>query len=139
MVAVKHVLLFCFLMSSMAATAFAQPGTPVTCLAAADGDDLWVEDAQGLRVRVRLLGIDAREWNEPGGPEAKAFLQAICEDSPTLYLEEDPEVVSYDPWGRNLRWVWTSDGRLVQRLIMDAGHAERYTDQELAHAGRLDD
>jgi endonuclease YncB( thermonuclease family) len=41
-----------------------------------DGDTLIIEDAGGIRTRVRLRSINAPEMDEPGGPEAKAALEA---------------------------------------------------------------
>lgn len=42
-----------------------------------DGDGVWLDDGDGnpktLR-DVRLFGINAPEWNRPGGQEAKIFL-----------------------------------------------------------------
>lgn len=135
--AIAHRIGLALLLILLCAPCGAEPGTPVTCISAADGDDLWVEDAQGLRVRVRLLGIDAWEWNEEGGPEAKAFLQSLCERYPTMYLEEDPKADYCDRWGRNLRWVWTSDSQLVQRLLLDAGHARPFMVDTTAHPERV--
>lgn len=41
-----------------------------------DGDTIEIVDAGGIRTRVRLRDVDAPEMDEPGGPEAKAALEA---------------------------------------------------------------
>ena len=41
-----------------------------------DGDTIVIEDAGGIQTWVRLRRIDAPEMDEPGGPEAKAALEA---------------------------------------------------------------
>jgi len=41
-----------------------------------DGDTIVIEDAAGIQTWIRLRRIDAPEMDEPGGPEAKAALEA---------------------------------------------------------------
>ena len=41
-----------------------------------DGDTIEITDAGGIRTRVRFRDVDAPELDEPGGPEAKAELEA---------------------------------------------------------------
>lgn len=49
-------------------------GELVTVLKVYDGDTLRVI-WRGQKVRVRLIDVNAPEWNQPGGPEAKAALE----------------------------------------------------------------
>lgn len=45
-----------------------------------DGDGLWFEDGDGnpkTYLQVRLFGINAPEYNAPGGSEAKQFLRRM--------------------------------------------------------------
>jgi len=46
-------------------------------IAVADGDTVTVLDAQQQRHRVRLLGIDAPERNQPFGAESGAYLRGM--------------------------------------------------------------
>ena len=43
-----------------------------------DGDSMRIE-LRGIQVDLRLLGVDAPEWDAKGGPEAKAFVEAWIE------------------------------------------------------------
>ena len=66
----KFVALFFFLLLAIPASA-----EEAHVLRVIDGDSLRIE-LRGLEMDLRLLGIDAPEWNTPGGPKAKAFVQA---------------------------------------------------------------
>ena len=85
-----------------------------------DGDSLRIE-LRGIEVQLRLLGVDAPEWNQPGGPEAKAFVEGWLAQGGTIDLEYDRK--RYGKYGRLLAWVWR-DGRLLQEDMVRAGHAE---------------
>ena len=57
----------------------------VQVMSVIDGDDIVVQvdesnwpEIDGTPLRVRLWGIDAPEWNQPYGREAKAALQRLC-------------------------------------------------------------
>ena len=60
-----------------------------------DGDTFVAEGPGAVRVRMRLRNFDAPELDEPGGPEAKAALEARL-------LDKRVEVRSYatDRYGR---------------------------------------
>ncbi len=68
-----------------------------------DGDDIVVRvdesnwpEIDGTQLRVRLWGIDAPEWNQPYGREAKAELQRLCSGGFGL------EVIDRDIYRRNI-------------------------------------
>lgn len=65
---------------------------------AIDGDT--VETSVG---RVRLVGYDAWEWDEPRGPEARYFLNYLC--GGTDYLDVD-DLEPRDRYGRILGYLW---------------------------------
>lgn len=63
-----------------------------------DGDTLWVvPDAGGKPQKLRLLGIDAPEICQPGGPEARDALQALVGRQ-----KVEVEVQRNDDYGRGL-------------------------------------
>ncbi len=90
-----------------------------------DGDTvrLWVD--VGLLtyvfVSVRLLGVNCPELREPGGPEAKAFLEEMLpKDTPVLLrTEKNNWQRSFERWLASIR---TADGRDVASEIVAAGH-----------------
>ena len=48
-----------------------------TVLHVIDGDTIIVRTAKSRRIKIRLYGIDAPEWNQPGGSDAKAALRQL--------------------------------------------------------------
>jgi micrococcal nuclease len=100
------------------------PGAePVTVKRAVDGDTVELSDGR----RVRYLGIDTPEHNEPFFEEAKQFNARLVEGKPA-WLEFDIEKT--DRYDRLLAFVWVKDGddaRLVNAEILRAGLARVYT------------
>lgn len=98
---------------------------------AVDGDTLRVEVtgpgplSRGEH-RVRLLEIDSPELDGEAGPECGATAAAtfVRERAPAgtrIWLEADRR--DLDRFGRPLRYVWTVDGAMLNRAIVEAGHA----------------
>ncbi len=79
-----------------------------------DGDTIDVEVA-GETYRLRYIGIDAPEPQQPGGSEAKEANRLLV-DGQVVQLEKD--VSDTDEYGRLLRYVYVGDifvnGRLVE-------------------------
>ena len=99
-----------------------------------DGDSLRIE-VRGIQVECRLLGIDAPEWNQPGGTEAKAFVEEWIADGGTIDLEYDKK--RYGKYGRLLAWIWR-DGHLLQEDMVRTGHAEvKWISEKDKHYQRL--
>ena len=99
-----------------------------------DGDSLRIE-LRGLELDLRLLGIDAPEWNKPGGPEAKAFVKAWIGEDMTIDLEFDKK--RYGKYGRLLAWVWLN-GQLLQEELIKSGNARmRWIKEKDKHYQRL--
>lgn len=96
-----------------------------------DGDTVIV-DADGERLRVRLIGIDTPETVQPGtpvecfGPQASEAAKAL-QDGRSVYLEFDATQGQIDRYGRTLAYVWLPDGRMVNQVLVRDGFADEYT------------
>jgi len=89
-----------------------------------DGDTLVVEDADGSSLRVRAFGVRAPETDERCGPEATASLgHAIGKE---VRLLEDGR--TQDRFGRDLRYLVTPDGILVDAALVRMGSARAWRD-----------
>jgi len=75
-----------------------------------DGDTVELSNGE----KVRLLGINAPEINEPFGEEAKEFLSKMLEGK-KVYLEEDFKV--RDGYGRLLAFVFIDDKNINLELV----------------------
>lgn len=77
--------------------------------------------------RVRLLEIDSPEMDtatdraECGAAQATAFLRDRLPRGTAVALEADRE--DTDRFGRALRYVWTTDGRLINQAVVASGNA----------------
>jgi micrococcal nuclease len=92
-----------------------------------DGDSLVVE-VRGLRVAVRVAGVNCPEWDAPGGEEATAYTTAWIASDPAVVLEAAQDCYTtkpdcWDKYGRLLVFVWRGDSMLQEDLLR-AGHAE---------------
>ncbi|PJF34872.1 MAG: nuclease [Candidatus Thermofonsia Clade 1 bacterium] len=102
-----------------------------------DGDtaDILVN---GERWRVRMLGMDTPESVaqdrpvECFGRAAAARARQLLEGQ-TVYLERDTSQDDRDRFGRHLRFVWFSDGRLFNLQMIAEGYAFEYTYRGNAH------
>lgn len=68
---------------------------------------------------VRILGIQAPELRDPGGPEAKEFLRNWLATSPPVFLATDGK---RDKYGR-LLGDFVAEDRAVSEAMLAAGHA----------------
>ncbi|MCX8060755.1 MAG: thermonuclease family protein, partial [Aquificaceae bacterium] len=59
------------------------------------------------------------------GKEAKRFTQSLLPAGGKVYLEFD--VQKTDRYGRLLAYVWLSDGRMLNEVIIKEGYAQVYT------------
>lgn len=87
-------------------------------LNAIDGDSVRVV-MNGRTHEVRLIGIDAPEWGQEYGNQAKCEVLRLCHGRP-VRLEYDRE--RRDRYGRLLAYVYC-DGRLVNEAMVRAGLA----------------
>ncbi|CAN5922139.1 thermonuclease family protein [soil metagenome] len=106
---------------------------PAVVTRVVDGDTIrvQVDDPGGALAvgehRVRLLEIDSPEMDagtgvpECGAAEATAYLRARLSRGDVVRLESDRE--NADRYGRALRYVWSSDGHLLNRALVASGNA----------------
>ncbi|CAN5618681.1 thermonuclease family protein [soil metagenome] len=96
-----------------------------------DGDtvDMTIE---GVKERVRLIGIDTPETKKPNtpvqcfGPEATAFTKSMLPEGTAVYLERDVE--ARDVYGRLLGYAYLVDtGDFVNLEIVRQGYAHTLT------------
>lgn len=96
-----------------------------------DGDTLTV-NMNGTSERVRLIGIDTPETQDPRKPvqcfgkAATAFTRQLIGSS-SVRLEHDPLSSNRDRYDRLLRYAYLPDGRLVQAEILREGYGFAYT------------
>jgi len=96
-----------------------------------DGDTIKINIAGKLE-SVRLIGINAPESVDPYKPvecygkQASADLTALLSGT-AITLVADPTQTDRDKYDRLLRYVFLSDGRLVNELLISNGDAREYT------------
>ncbi|OGW37125.1 MAG: hypothetical protein A2Y97_10595 [Nitrospirae bacterium RBG_13_39_12] len=91
-----------------------------------DGDTVSII-LDNRRKKVRLIGIDAPEISQrPWGMKAKKYMETILSSSGwNVKLEYD--VDKRDKYGRILAYLWTTDGELINLLMLKNGYAMLYT------------
>ena len=75
-----------------------------TVVEVVDGDTFQLKSGK----RIRLMGVDAPEYNRCGGKEAKEFLGSLIFGKQVKLTEETPEA-----YGRTLALVWVGDLSLI--------------------------
>ena len=104
---------------------------PYTVLKVVDGDTIHV-DANGKRLKIRMIGLDTPETVDPRKPvqcfglEASAQAKTIL-GGQSVYLETDPSQDTVDRFGRTLAYVWTESGRLFNLDMITDEFAFEYT------------
>lgn len=100
-------------------------------LAVIDGDTVDVRIGSRT-VSVRMLGINTPETGGPYrvaqcfGNEASANARRLLAGA-AVFLQDDPQQDDVDQYGRWLRYVWLSDGRLFNLEAIAQGFALEYT------------
>lgn len=93
-----------------------------------DGDTLWVRDSTGVSggktLKVRIVGIDAPEVCQAGGPEAREALRLHVLGLPVTLTS--PSSRSHDDYGRLLARV-DKQGEDVGRWMVRHGQAWSYS------------
>ncbi len=91
-----------------------------------DGDTVTVLVGKNSE-RVRLIGIDAPELGqEPWGEISKKHLAGIIASS-SWKAKMEYDVERRDKYGRLLAYLWTKDGKLVNRMMVEDGYAFLFT------------
>jgi len=104
---------------------------PYRVASVSDGDTIRVE-IDGKKQTLRFIGVDTPEVSAPNKPvqcyarQASAFTKSLLNGS-TVYLESDERTDDKDRYGRILRYVYMTDGRLVQAELLRNGYAFAYT------------
>ncbi|HEY4513751.1 MAG TPA: thermonuclease family protein [Candidatus Paceibacterota bacterium] len=96
-----------------------------------DGDTV-VLSVDGKNITVRLIGLDTPETSDPRKPvqcfgkEASQKAEAILRGQ-NVRIEFDPTQGSLDKYGRTLAYIFLSDGRLFNKLMIEGGYGHEYT------------
>lgn len=96
-----------------------------------DGDTITV-DMNGTTERVRFIGVDTPETQDPRtsvqcfGKAASEFTKSFIGNSP-VRLEADPTNTNRDRYNRLLRYVYLPDGRLANAELIRQGYGFAYT------------
>ena len=108
----------------------------------ADGDTLDIQDDEGAKHRIRLIGADTPEVVkpnspvEPFGPEASAYTKKVIADCGSqVRIAFDGDQI--DRYGRNLAMVYlqTSEGEvLLNELLIREGLARAQTQYRFSKA-----
>ena len=83
-----------------------------------DGDTFTLK---GQSRRIRVWGLDAPEWNHPGGSDATATLRQMISGE-TLTCQ----VLDMDRYGRYVAQCFLPDGRDIAAEMIRAGVATEY-------------
>lgn len=95
-----------------------------------DGDTIEV-DMNGAREKVRFIGIDTPETHKPNtpvqcfGPEASDFTKNAI-GTQSVRLEADPKGDNRDRYNRLLRYVYLTDGTLLNQKVIAEGFGFAY-------------
>ena len=104
-----------------------QPGdgqlVPVTPVRVIDGDTFEAALAGGTALIVRIFGVNTPERGERCAGEATARLAQLTANRVLLMADERLE----DAGGRQLRYVFTPDGRSIDAALVAAGLAVAWT------------
>ncbi len=100
------------------------PGAlPVRVVRIIDGDTLEVRSAE-TSLTVRLYGVDTPEREEACYQEATDRLEELA--GGTVQLLPDARLT--DPFDRQLRYVYTADGTLIDEALVAEGYGLAWTD-----------
>lgn len=96
-----------------------------------DGDTIAV-NMNGKVESIRLIGVDTPETHKPHtpvqcyGPAASAYTKQLI-GSGRVRLEADSQNTDRDRYNRLLRYVYTSDNKLVEAELIKNGYGFAYT------------
>ena len=103
-----------------------QDNDAVPVITVYDGDTVSIVISR-KREKVRLIGIDAPEMGQkPWGEEAKRYLESILQNS-DWKVRVEFDVEKTDQYGRVLAYIWTTDRRLINLMMIKSGYAMFYT------------
>jgi endonuclease YncB( thermonuclease family) len=83
-----------------------------------DGDTFWIDAAE---VRIRVWGLDAPEWDRPGGSAATAELSRLIAGQTLSCRQRD-----IDQYGRIVGQCFLPDGRDITAAMIASGTAREF-------------
>lgn len=96
-----------------------------------DGDTFWCIDNKGLKVKVRLIGIDAPESRNVFNVKKQPFGKAASTYAEDLLLHKlvrlEFDVDSLDRFGRTLAYAYLADQTFINEKIVLDGFATALT------------
>jgi micrococcal nuclease len=91
-----------------------------------DGDTVSIV-VEKKKEKIRLIGIDAPETGQkPWGEKAKQYLESLISAS-GWRVKMEFDVEKRDQHGRILAYLWTTDGILINLVMVKNGYAMLYT------------
>jgi micrococcal nuclease len=108
-----------------------------------DGDTILV-DMDGVKEKVRMIGIDTPETHKPNtpvqcyGPEASDYSKKHLSNQ-KVRLDADPKSTPRDRYGRLLRYVYLSDGTFYNLSLVEQGYGFAYTAFPYTKLGQIID
>lgn len=109
----NRLFILCLLFALFACPALSSAAQTARFLALIDGDSMLVE-YKGRSREIRLIGIDAPEWGQEYGSQAKAYALKICYGH-DLRLEFDKD--RKDRYGRLLVYAYCGDIMLNEEMV----------------------
>lgn len=99
-------------------------------VSASDGDTI-VVDMGGAQERIRMIGVDTPETHHPELPvqcfgEAAAKYTKDLLEGGAVRLEADTQSTNRDRYQRLLRYVYTENGVLVNKRLIEDGYGFAY-------------
>lgn len=76
----------------------------------------------GQKQKIRLWGVDAPESDQSGGNAATSFLLSIAHGQKVTCKQMDT-----DRYGRSVARCFLSDGREINRLMIESPYAKEYS------------
>lgn len=98
-------------------------GERVQVIAVIDGDTIDVE-SQGQTYRVRYIGVDTPEREEPFYEEATEANRKMVDEEEVILVQDVSET---DQYGRLLRYVYLADGTFVNAELISQGYGRVVT------------
>jgi len=86
-----------------------------------DGDTLEISQGKHSLVRIRLMGVDCPEWDQPFGTKAKQFTADLAYGKAAMVKKH-----GNDDYGRTLGEIILEDGRNVNQELVRSGMAWWY-------------
>lgn len=113
-------ILVLFILSILPLLCYAQKFT-VKVVGVSDGDTFTGLNRDNLQLKIRVYGIDAPEKKQDFGNKSKEYLSSLI-----FGQEITVDVQSQDGFGRFVSHVYTTDGKDVSLLMLQAGMGWHY-------------